>query len=282
MHNELQNQIKPKETNKSHSSPRSDDEANGSLSGKPDLSADSPSDYRDEGLRPCNGLNDCKYSNNNSVDARQSNGSDSQLNKPIDKLTNEGLDRQVTINEKVATNAADQPTKCNQNGSCCALFAVFAERQLIKGQRFGPYLVDRIESKIESEIESKVESNKPNNLKEDVNSRESRENRDDSEDSSNELAQIKGANQAPPEAKVIQVQEPAGFWLKVVRTSSNPTACIRIQGEPSGCCWKNCFSVLLLSNALFLEFSRSSRLESTSESVFSLKLSVGQTFFLSF
>lgn len=279
VHDEQQNQIKPKETNKSHSlrSPRSDDAEENSANGtpnkrlsKPDehLSIDrgSPSDPLEESrLRPCNGeLNDCRYSNNscNSVDAERANGSDSQLtanqeNREIDKvkLTND-------IGEQVTTNDAPEepPTKCTQNGnrSCCALFAVFTERKLIKGQRFGPYLVDQ--------IESKIESNKPNNLKEENDSKDkesvdksARELRDDcSEDSPKESDQFKATNQtAQPEA--IQVQEPAGFWLKVVRTSSNPTASIRIQGELF-------FDVFEFS---FLEFSFSSEMCS----LFSLKIS---------
>lgn len=146
-----------------------------------------------------------------------------EFNYSNDKLCNsneisnkEEIDRRLNKDEfSKLTNNTDltdvSNKKCNQN--CCALFAIYTERKLIKGQRFGPYL-------IESAKEDKLifNSNDKSDLKEE----------DDLKDKENQFEQT-DCNQSE---HIQLIKEPAGFWLKVVRTtSSKPTAHIQIQGK---------------------------------------------------
>lgn len=233
MRDDEPNQIKPKETNKSHSSyslssPQAD---------RPCETVEETNLNSNKAKRiPCNGeLNDCKYSDSrNSVDVQD--GSNGQL-KEIDKF--DRIDK--TAKEQITNEPSgqiDQPPtrlqiRCNQN--CCTLFAVFSKRKLIKGQRFGPYRVDQSnEIKSKNNLKAKTDSGETGleldrEPGKELNIEATGEHspQENSEDASNSRFAIRAVNQT----KSIQVQEPAGFWLKLIRTYSSPTASIQIQGK---------------------------------------------------
>lgn len=177
---DFNDESKPKVTNKSQSNDHRTDSIDDC--GDEAIKQGDRSEVVEEDLRPCNGElrtdNCCKYK------------SDDSSVSVVDRTDEERSP------DKESSN------KCNR--TCCALFAIYTERKLIKGQRFGPYLVK-------------------------LNSSELREA--DSKDTNDKENQFKDSDQLIELRQILQVQEPTGFWLKIVRTSSTkPTAFIQLQG----------------------------------------------------